>query len=922
MTPAPPSRTITHLFTDIEGSSALWEKHPEGMQTALARHDALLREAIEAHAGRVVKTTGDGCHAAFDTALSAIGGALAAQQALCTEPWTEIQPQSLRVRMALHSGEAAARAGDYFGQALNRAARLMSIGHGGQILVSAATAELVRDQAPPGTALLDLGEHRLKDLIRPEHVYQLSGPGLPTEFPALRSLSALPNNLPVQLTSFIGREKEMAEVRRLLDATRLLTVTGPGGTGKTRLALQTAADVLDSFADGVWLVELAPLADPVLLVQTIATTLGVREQPGRALLDSLLDYLRAKTLLLLLDNCEHLIDACAQLAAALLGGCPRLKILASSREALGVTGETAYRVPSLALPDPSQTTLETLTECESARLFIERAQAAQPHFTLTARNLGAIVQITQRLDGIPLAIELAAARVKVLSAEQIADRLDDRFRLLTGGSRTALPRQQTLRALIDWSNDLLTEPERAAWRQLSVFAGGWTLEAAEGVIGGEALDWLSHLADKSLISVEERDGAARYRLLETVRQYGRDKLLEAGESAATRDRHLAYFLDWTTRLEPIFYSRDMLLALNQFDLELDNIRAALAWAQEHDPEAALQLASTLTPTGNRGYSTEWRRWLRDIFPRFDALLPAEDETSRARLAMRAKGLFAAGLLAFNEGENRAARALLVESVALARETGQDLTRAKALNMLATILVTEDGVLALEAIDEGWQVSQAIQFRWGLAAFLSLRSTLARLRGDYAAAAAYNEQLVPLMRAIGHPWLSALTTLSVGLMAAQQANYTEAAARLEESAQLFGQIGDRHFVTVAQSERAHIERLQGRYEQAMALYARTIVGWQELGHRAGAAHQLECIGFIAIAQSQPQKAARLLGAAEAMRESIESQMTPAEREEYDRHFAALRGQLSEAEFAAAWAAGRTLSLDEAVAYASSPASDPA
>ena len=597
MTPAPPSRTITFLFTDIEGSSALWEQQPDGMQTALARHDALVRQAIEAHGGHVVKTTGDGFHAAFDTAHGAIGGVLAAQQALWAEPWLEIQPHALRVRMALHSGEAVARAGDYFGQALNRAARLMSIGHGGQILVSLATAELVRDQTAPGTTLLDLGEHLLKDLNRPERVYQLTGPGLPTEFPALRSLSALPNNLPVQLTSFIGREKEMAEVRHLLDATHLLTLTGPGGTGKTRLALQTAADVLDSFADGVWLVELASLADPALVTQTVAAALAVREQPGRALLDSLLDYLRAKKMLLLLDNCEHLIDACAQLAITLLSGCPNMKMLVSSREALGVAGETAYRVPSLALPDPSQTTLETLAESESARLFVERAQAAQPRFTLTAHNLGAIVQITQRLDGIPLAIELAAARVKVLSAEQIADRLDDRFRLLTGGSRTALPRQQTLRALIDWSYDLLTEPERAAWRQLSVFAGGWTLEAAEAVIGGEALDLLSHLADKSLVSVEERDGAARYRLLETGRQYGRDKLLEAGESPPTRDRHLAHFLDWATQLEPDFYGRDMLRALNQFGAELDNIRAALEWAQEHDPEAALQLASSFGAYG-------------------------------------------------------------------------------------------------------------------------------------------------------------------------------------------------------------------------------------------------------------------------------------------------------------------------------------
>ncbi len=465
-----------------------------------------------------------------------------------------------------------------------------------------------------------------------------------------------------------------------------------------------------------------------------------------------------------------------------------------------------------------------------------------------------------------------------------------------------------------WSCDLVTEPERAAWRALSVFAGGWTLEAAEAVIGGETLDLLSHLADKSLVSVEERDSVTRYRLLETVRQYGHDRLLEAGEYTATRDRHLAHFLNWTTGLESNFYSRDMVPALNQFDAELDNIRAALEWAQEHDPEAALQLASALTLTGNFGYNTEWRRWLRDIFPRFDALSPAADETTRARRTLRARRLFAAGVLAYNQGENSAARALLVDSVTLARETRQDLTRAKALNMLATVLVSHDAAAALEAIEEAWQVSQAIQFQWGLAQCLTNRATLAWLRGDFAAAAAYHKQLEPLVRAIGNPWLSAITTLNVGLTAAQQENYAEAGARLAESAQLFGQIGDRNFITVAQSERAHMERLQDRYDQAMALYARTIVGWQELGHQAAATHELECIGFIAVAQSQPQKAARLFAAAEALRESLESQMTTNERAEYDHHLLKLRGQLNEAEFAAAWAAGRALSMDEAIALA--------
>ena len=344
-------QTLTFLFSDIEGSTRLWEQQPAGMRAALARHDALLRQAIEAAGGQVVKATGDGCLAAFDTAPSACAAALAAQQALAAEPWPELAPERVRARMALHTGEAQPRAGDYFGPAVNRAARLMSLAHGGQVLLSAVTTELARDRLPGGAGLLDLGPHHLRDLARPEHVFQLTGPGLPSTFPPLRSLDTLPNNLPVQVTSFIGRERELAEVRRLLDSTRLLTLAGPGGTGKTRLALQVAAEVLDGYSHGVWLVELAPLADPALLPQTVAAALGVREQPGRALQEVLADYLRPKRLLLVLDNCEHLIEACAQLAGRLLQVCPKLKLLATSREALGIGGEVTFRVPPLSLVD-------------------------------------------------------------------------------------------------------------------------------------------------------------------------------------------------------------------------------------------------------------------------------------------------------------------------------------------------------------------------------------------------------------------------------------------------------------------------------------------------------------------------------------------------------------------------------------------
>ena len=396
-----PAGTVTFLFTDIEGSTKLWEQYPEAMKTALARHDEILRQTIEEHRGHIIKTTGDGVHAAFGTALDGVSAALNAQQAFYAAKWNEINPHHVKIRIGLHTGEAEARAGDYYGPTLNRAARLMSVGHGGQILLSTITADLVRDQLPNGASIRDLGEHRLKDLVRSEHVYQLTHPNLPADFPPIKSLDSYPNNLPIQLTSFIGREHELAEVKKRFASARLLTLIGPGGTGKTRLSLQIGAELLPAFADGVWLVELAPLADPSLIMQTIASVLGLREQLGMSLNELLIDFLRAKNLLLIIDNCEHLVESCAQLADQLLHACANIKIVASSREALGISGETVYRVPSLSLPNPDEVTREALTQSESAQLFIERATAANPKFNISDKNASFVAQICRRLDGIP-----------------------------------------------------------------------------------------------------------------------------------------------------------------------------------------------------------------------------------------------------------------------------------------------------------------------------------------------------------------------------------------------------------------------------------------------------------------------------------------------------------------------------------------
>ncbi|HMX21252.1 MAG TPA: adenylate/guanylate cyclase domain-containing protein, partial [Anaerolineales bacterium] len=463
-----PFGTVTFLFTDIEGSTKLWEQHPEAMKTALAKHDSILKDAIESNRGHVIKTTGDGFHAVFATAMDGINASVTAQRELHSSFFLHPSSLSLKVRMGIHTGEAELRNNDYYGGTLNRAARLMSVANGGQVLLSNTTADLVREQLPAEITLRDLSEHRLKDLTRPERIFQIVHPELPSEFPPIKTLDAFPNNLPAQLTSFIGREKEINEIINALNTSRLVTLTGSGGTGKTRLSVEVGSQLLTNFQHGVWLVELAPLSNEAQIIPALAQAFGLQELPFNPLAKLVDDYLRDKKLLLILDNCEHLIDACARLADHLLHLSAGVKILASSREALGIAGEVAYRTPSLA-------------DSESTSLFLDRARAANSKFSLTESNASAIAQICHRLDGIPLAIELAAARTKILSAEQIATRLDDMFRLLVGGSRTALPRQQTLRALIDWSYDLLSDEEKRLLQFASVFVGGWTLDALEFV---------------------------------------------------------------------------------------------------------------------------------------------------------------------------------------------------------------------------------------------------------------------------------------------------------------------------------------------------------------------------------------------------------------------------------------------------------
>jgi predicted ATPase/class 3 adenylate cyclase len=590
-----PSGTVTFLFTDIEGSTRLAREHADRWESLRSRHHEILRGAIEQNHGFVFQIIGDAFCASFHRPADALNAAVRAQQQLESESWGDTV---IRVRMGIHTGEAESVGQDYRGYlTMSLVQRLMSAGHGGQILVSGAAENLLHGQSLGEIYLQDLGWHYFKDVPQPVRLFQVTASGLQMEFPPVRTIDHHPNNLPSQLTSFVGREKERTEIRRLLQNTHMLTLIGPGGTGKTRLSIQAAKEMLDAYPDGVWLVELAPILDPLLVPRTTAMTIGLRDEPQRPVIDMLCDYLHERKMLILLDNCEHLVDACARMADRILHAAPGVVILASSREALGIGGEVTYRVPSLGLPDLANLpSVETLDQYEAVRLFIDRATSADPTFAVTNQNAPSVAQICHRLDGIPLAIELAAAKIRVLGVDQIARRLDDRFKLLTGGSRTALERHQTLRAAIDWSFNLLPPAEQILFRRLSVFVDGWTLEAAETVCSGETvtgdafLDLLEHLIHKSLVFREE----ARYRMLETIRQYASEKLVESGESNVLRDRHLEYYLELAESAEPHLIRAEQLEWLEKIDADYENLRLALEWTfGKEEGEMALRLCTAL-----------------------------------------------------------------------------------------------------------------------------------------------------------------------------------------------------------------------------------------------------------------------------------------------------------------------------------------
>ena len=927
-------------MTDIEGSTRLWEHRRDAMVVALAAHDALLRSAVEEAGGAVFKTTGDGLLVAFDHAESAVAAAIAGQWALGGHEWPDTG--RLRVRMALHSGSAEVRDDDFFGPTLNRLARLLAIGHGDQVLVSGATAGLVAGGLPPGCELVDLGEHGLRDLDRPEHVFQLAAPRLRREFPALRTASEHPTNLRAQATSFVGRDRELADVARLLAGGRLVTLVGVGGTGKTRLEVQAAADALDRFRDGAWLVELAPVSDRELVASEIGRALGVEPEPGQAPIDMVVDYLRSKELLLLLDNCEHLIDAAADAADRLLGACPALRVLATSREPLGVEGEAVFAVPSLALPELGDghdgpvtiddAEVERADRSEAVRLFVDRATATLPSFALDASTVRAVVEICRRLDGIPLALELAAARVNVLSVDEIAQGLGDRFRLLTGGRRTAVPRQRTLQALIDWSWDLLEDADRTLLRRLAVFAGGWTLQAAAEVAFGAgdgagavsaatrfaAIDGLGRLVDRSLV-VADHAGTTRYRMLETIRQYAADRLTESGETVALRDRHLAMVVRLASEADRGLGGPESPRWLACLDAEIDNVRSALDWAVENRPEAGLEICVGLSrywasrTMGSEGYD----RFLEAV-ARVRALPAAESAPAvRARASLIARGLAGAGNLVSMGGRFDEAVARGDEALAAARESGDPAALVDALYVwLYRADARFPGGRAEDwrpAAEEARAIAVGLG-DWGRLGRLESEIAMIEARRDPASTEEALQRAVAAAERSGNPQELAYLNQVRGRLASMAGRPAEAQGFFRASYAQFESVGDHRFALSAQSELGHALRREGRADEAETEYRGSIRGWQRTGNRGAVANQLESFAFLAQARGDAVRAARLFGAAEALREAAGAAMTAMERAEYDAAVLRLREALDERDLATAWAEGRALPPEAAVATA--------
>jgi predicted ATPase/class 3 adenylate cyclase len=861
-----PTGTVTFLFTDIEGSTKLVQKLGDGYSDILDAHCRILRDAISTAGGIELGTAGDSFFAVFPTAASAVAATANAQTALAAHAWP--RGAEVRVRMGLHTGEGARGGDSYIGIDVHRAARIAAAGHGGQVLLSDATRSLVERELPERAQLRDLGAHRLKDLARPEHLYQLALAGLPADFPELRSLDARPNNLPLQLTSFVGREAEIAAVGELLDQLRLVTLTGPGGTGKTRLALQVAAERLGRHGDGAFIVELAPISDPGLVASAIAAVLAIREAPDQPLAQTLAESLRDKDQLLVLDNFEQILGA-APLVTQLLAAAPKLRILVTSRAVLHVHGEREFPVPPLRVPDPAHLpTNEALSQYEGVALFVERAMSVRPGFAVDAATAPAIAEIVARLDGLPLAIELAAAKAKLLDAPAILGRLSSRLAFLGGGGRDLPARQQTLRQAIDWSYGLLPPTEAGLLRRLGVFVGGWTLDAADAVaeprdLGLDALDGIAALVDQSLVRRDEAaHGEPRFMMLETIREFALERLAADREVAGLRQRHAEHFLALAEATEPQLTESPE--AIDRIEHDHDNLRAALTWALESgSAELGLRLAFALWRFWQqRGHLREGRDWFARLLT-----MPGASEPTAAR----AKGLTGAAGIAYWQNDYAAAIAWYREAETIIRGLDDPVWLADALyNTGTTAALSGDMATVMERLTEGIAIGRTLGDDGIIGRYLGAQGYMAFMGGDY-----------------------------------------EAARRpLEEGLEIAERQGNQMAIGMGHHTVAQVARLQGRHADAVRHYASALKLGREFGDAAALSEPLQGMAAVAVAAGDVERGVRLLGANDAIRERLGGGPPP-EWIQLGDPFTPAREALGTEAYEKAWQAGRALSVEDAV-----------
>jgi predicted ATPase/class 3 adenylate cyclase len=919
---APPSGTVTFLFTDIEGSTRLWERDATTMRSALERHNAILGEAIRAHSGYHFKTIGDAYQAAFADPVAAVAACVDAQRALAAEPWPETGP--LRVRMALHRGPAEPSPnGDYLAPSLNRLSRILSSGYGGQVLLSSVVWETVAERLPDGVTAISLGKHRLRDLLEAEEIWQLVIQGLAATFPPLKSLEGHPTNLPQQPTALIGRDEEIARLRDLLaqESTRLITLTGPGGVGKTRLALAAAADSLETFPDGIFLVTLAGVGTAALLMPEIAAVLGVREGGGLSLEESVLAYLGGKRLLLVLDNLEQLqpFENAASTIATLLDAAPAVTIMATSRAPLRIRAEQEWPVSPLLTPAPGvevdgEAALAELAASPAVALFVERARAARPAWRLTTANATDVAEIARRLDGLPLAIELAAARIRVLTPGEILRRLGGALDLLEARSGDRPDRQQTLRAAIAWSHELLRFEDQVAFRRLGVFSGGFTLEAAEQVLAEtpdpwiDPLDAISVLVEQSLIRTEEDSlGETRYRMLETVRAFALEELSRSGEDNAVRAAHARWVDAFARDADTHVLGPDSGAWLSRYEREHDNFRAAIAWAIEHDPgDLGLRVPESLWRFWElRGHYTEARGWLER------ALAASPD----APAPLRALALEGLGNIVYRQGDLKAAAIALEESVAIWRSLNDPRKLAATLSNLGSVVEIQGDLDRAQALhEEALSIARPIGNPLPVATALNNLALVHWGKGDLERATMLLEESVAIKRQIGNQVGLAHSLNNLGILALDTGDPERAIAYLEETLAIDRELGNPTGIADSLGNLAGLIAPTGNVARAAALDAEALEIRRDLSDRLSVAHSLDSIAATASRAGFPGVGARLYGASERLREELGAPIPPSERARYETGLDMTRSALGDEAYETAWAGGRALSLDEAISEA--------